>query len=200
MKRRQRCVLAAAVLQACCLFGYAQVDKIAIPAGTPEDQALTAITNEQDAPEETGHVPGVRAEVLGESSGRGLRRLADFTGVSERGDLPKAMEFGEKALVGSPRNLDIIVSQANIAQQMKDNAKVMQYAVAGRRGLSTRSPSKSKPEGTTDQEFATRIDGGKERGPEFLRVSGSRCLQLHRRRKQRQDPHGLYRALHAGVS
>ena len=28
------------------------------------------------------------------------------------GDLPKALEYGDKALAGSPRNLDILVSQA----------------------------------------------------------------------------------------
>ena len=132
MKRAHRCVLAVAVLQAFCLFGHAQVDKIVIPAGTPEDQALTAISNEQDAQKKTGHVSGLRAEVLE----RIQRRWPTATGRFHRriratGDLPKAMEFGEKALAGSPRNLDIIVSQANIAQQMKDNAKVMQYAVQG---------------------------------------------------------------------
>jgi len=29
-------------------FSFAQLDKIVIPAGTPEDQALAAITSEQD--------------------------------------------------------------------------------------------------------------------------------------------------------
>jgi tetratricopeptide (TPR) repeat protein len=71
------------------------------------------------------------------------------------------MEYGEKALAGSPHNLDIIVSQANIAQQMKDNAQVMQYAVQG--GEIFNSIAKQpKPEGVTDQEFATRIDEEKK--------------------------------------
>ncbi len=160
MKCRQWCALTAVVVQALCLFGYAQVDKITIPAGTPEDQALTAITNEPDA---TKRLAMYQDFVQKFSANPAAVAYGDWQisqAYQSAGDLPKAMEFGEKALVGSPRNLDIIVSQANIAQQMKDNAKVMQYAVQG--GEVYNSITKqSKPEGTTDQEFATRIDGEK---------------------------------------
>ena len=45
---RTRLALLAVLLSTTC-FIYGQVDKIVIPAGTPEDQALTAINNEQDA-------------------------------------------------------------------------------------------------------------------------------------------------------
>src|SRR5207248_10411154 len=45
---RSGSVLLAILLSAASLL-YAQVDKIVIPAGTPEDQALNAINNEQDA-------------------------------------------------------------------------------------------------------------------------------------------------------
>ena len=47
------------------------------------------------------------------------------------GDLQKALDYGDKALAGSPRNLDILVSQASIAQQAKNNAKLMDYAAKG---------------------------------------------------------------------
>ena len=82
--------------------------------------------------EETGDVPGLRAEVLLESAGRGLRQLAD------RPDLPvhrrpsrKLSTIGDKALAGSPHDLDILVSQANIAQQAKNNSKLMDYVSKG---------------------------------------------------------------------
>ena len=42
-----RRVVVLAVLLMSCLV-YSQVDKIVIPAGTPEDQALSAINSEQD--------------------------------------------------------------------------------------------------------------------------------------------------------
>src|SRR5690242_5034370 len=73
------------------------------------------------------------------------------------GDLGKALDYGDKALVASPHNLDIIVSQANIAQQAKNNAKVMDYAVRG--GEAYNSIGKQpKPEGVSDQEFATQVE------------------------------------------
>ena len=41
-------VLMFVFLLAFSVFGHAQLDKISIPAGTPEDQALAAISNEHD--------------------------------------------------------------------------------------------------------------------------------------------------------
>jgi tetratricopeptide (TPR) repeat protein len=157
MKHDQRCVLVVAVLQALCLFGNAQVDKIVIPAGTPEDQALTAITNEQDAQKRLAMYLDFVQKFSANPAAVAYGDWQISQAYQGAGDLPKAMEFGEKALVGSPRNLDIIVSQANIAQQMKDDAKVMQYAVLG--GEVFNSIAKQpKPEGTTDKEFAASIE------------------------------------------
>src|SRR5438874_10878148 len=42
------------------------------------------------------------------------------------GDLQKSLEYGDKALAGSPHNLDILVSQAGVAQQAKNNVKLME--------------------------------------------------------------------------
>jgi tetratricopeptide (TPR) repeat protein len=157
MKHDQTCVLAVAVFEALCLFGNAQVDKIVIPAGTPEDQALTAITNEQDAQKRLAMYQDFVQKFSANPAAVAYGDWQISQAYQAAGDLPKAMEYGEKALVGSPRNLDIIVSQANIAQQMKDDAKVMQYAVLG--GDVFNSIAKQpKPEGTTDKEFAASIE------------------------------------------
>ncbi len=157
MKRDQRCFLAVAVLQAFCLFGQAQVDKIEIPAGTPEDQALAAITNEQDAQKRLAMYQDFVQKFSANPAAVAYGDWQISQAYQATGDLAKAMEFGEKALAGSPHNLDIIVSQANIAQQLKDGAKVMQYAALG--GEVFNSIAKQpKPEGATDQEFATRIE------------------------------------------
>ncbi|MFZ0286462.1 MAG: hypothetical protein WAL32_14625 [Terriglobales bacterium] len=161
MKHRQKCVLAVAFLQAFCLFGRAQVDKIIIPAGTPEDQALTAITNEQDAQKRLAMYQDFVQKFSANPAAVAYGDWQISQAYQSAGDLAKALAFGEKALAGSPRNLDIIVSQANIAQQMKDNARVMQYAVQG--GEIFNSIAKQpKPEGVTNQEFATRIDEEKK--------------------------------------
>jgi tetratricopeptide (TPR) repeat protein len=157
MRHDQRCVLAVAVLQAFCLFGHAQVDKIVIPAGTPEDQALTAITDEQDAQKRLAMYQDFVQKFAANPAAVAYGDWQISQAYQAAGNLQKAIEYGEKALTGSPHNLDIIVSQTNIAQQMKDNAKVMQYAVLG--GEVFNSIAKQpKAEGVTDQEFATHID------------------------------------------
>src|SRR5450432_1864962 len=61
----------------------------------------------------------------------------------------------------SPRNLDILVSQASIAQQAKDNAALMNYAAKG--GEVCHSIGKqAKPEGMSDAEFASQIADEKD--------------------------------------
>ena len=189
MKRAQKCVLAVVVLQALCLFANAQVDRIVIPAGTPEDQALSAISNEQDTQKK---LAGYQDFVQKFSSNPDAVAYGDWQisqAYQSLGDLPKAMEFGEKALAGSPRNLDIIVSQANIAQQMKDNVKVMQYAVQG--GEIFNSIAKGpKPEGMSDQDFATRIDGEKEAvrsSREFLEAAAFNSITEENNAKTRMS-------------
>src|ERR1700722_8566987 len=161
MKHHQRCVLAVAVLQAFCFLGHAQVDKIEIPAGTPEDQALTAITNEQDEQKRLVMYQDFVQKFAANPAAVAYGDWQISQAFQAAGDLQKAMGYGDKALAGSPHNLDIIVSQANIAQQMKNSAKVMQYAVLG--GVVFNSIAKQpKPEGVTDQEFATHIDEEKK--------------------------------------
>jgi tetratricopeptide (TPR) repeat protein len=81
------------------------------------------------------------------------RQLAQY--YQGAGDLSKALEYGDKALTSAPRNLDIIVSQASIAQQMKNNSKLLDYSVRG--GEVYNSIDKTpKPEGLSDQDFASQ--------------------------------------------
>jgi hypothetical protein len=47
--QRSRWVVAVLSPLIVCLSGYAQIDKIVIAAGTPEDQALATISKEDDA-------------------------------------------------------------------------------------------------------------------------------------------------------
>jgi tetratricopeptide (TPR) repeat protein len=161
MKHHQKCVLAVVVFQAFCLCGQAQVDKIEIPAGTPEDQALTAITNEPDAQKRLAMYQDFVQKFSANPAAVAYGDWQISQAYQGAGDLAKAMEFGEKALAGSPHNLDIIVSQANIAQQMKGSAKVIQYAAQGGEVFNSIA-KQTKPEGVSDQDFATRIDEEKK--------------------------------------
>ena len=47
------------------------------------------------------------------------------------GDSQKALDYGDKALVGAPHNLTLLVFQTNVAQSAKNYPKVIEYAVRG---------------------------------------------------------------------
>jgi tetratricopeptide (TPR) repeat protein len=139
------------------LLAHAQLDKLVIPAGTPEDKALQAISNEPDAQKKLAMYEGFVQEFAANPAAVAYGNWQISQYHQNAGDLQKALDYGDKALASSPRNLDILVSQANIAQQMKDNAKVMDYAVRG--GEAYNSIAKSpRPEGMSDQDFAVRLD------------------------------------------
>jgi tetratricopeptide (TPR) repeat protein len=136
-------------------FLFAQIESITIPAGTPEDQSLQAITKEPDDQKKLT----MYADFLQQFSANPAAvayanwQLAQY--YQGAGDLPKALDYGDKALASAPRNLDILVSQASIAQQMKSNPRLFDYSVRG--GAVYNSIDKSpKPDGMSDQDFATQ--------------------------------------------
>ncbi len=106
-----------------------------------------------------------------------------------RGDLPKALEYGDKALAASPHNLDILVSQAGIAQQLKDDAKIIDYAEKG--GQAYEGIGKgAKPEGISDQDFATRVASDKESAKaahDFLEGVGFNAIADEKDAKKRMS-------------
>lgn len=134
----------------------AQVDHIVIAAGTDEDHALQAISNEQDAQKKIGMYQDFvqKYSANPQAVAYGNWQLAQAYQAS--GDTQKALEFGDKALASSPHNLDILVSQAGVAQQAKDNAKMESYAAKG--GEVCHAIAKQpKPDGMSDEDFARKI-------------------------------------------
>src|SRR5580765_7453285 len=105
----------------------AQVDRITIAAGTDEDHALQAISAEQDPQKKiTMYAEFVQKFSANPAAAAyGDWQLAQA--YQAAGDLQKSLEYGDKALAASPRNLDILVSQAGVAQQAKNNVKLMDY-------------------------------------------------------------------------
>ena len=138
----------------------AQIQAISIPAGTPEDQALQAITKEPDDQKKLTMYADFLQQFSSNSAAvaYGNWQLAQY--YQGAGDLPRALEYGDKALASAPRNLDILVSQASIAQQMKNNSKLLDYSVRG--GEVYNSIDKEpKAEGLSDQDFATQKEQDK---------------------------------------
>jgi tetratricopeptide (TPR) repeat protein len=139
------------------VLGFAQLDKIEIPAGTPEDQALTAISNEQDTQKKLAMYQDFLQKFSANPAAVAYGNWQISQSYQTAGDLQKALDYGDKALAGSPRNLDILVSQTGIAQQMKDGAKVMDYSTKGGE-LYNSIAKQAKPEGMSDEEFTQHIE------------------------------------------
>jgi tetratricopeptide (TPR) repeat protein len=151
-------------------LSFAQVDKIVIPAGTPEDQALQEISKETDSQKKVALYQDFVQKFSGNPAAVAYGNWQLSQEYQAAGDLPTALEYGDKALAGSPRDLDIIVSQAGIAQQLKNDAKIMDYAEKG--GQVYESIAKQpKPEGVSDQDLAVRVAADQEAaksGHDFL--------------------------------
>jgi tetratricopeptide (TPR) repeat protein len=155
------------------LLLHAQLDRITIPAGTPEDQALNAISNEQDAQKKLAMYQDFLQKFSANPAAVAYGNWQISQSYQAAGDLQKALEYGDKALAGSPRNLDIVVSQAGIAQQTKDNAKVIDYSTRGGE-LYNSIAKQAKPEGMSDQDFAQHVEDEKraaKSSDEFLEAA-----------------------------
>ncbi len=134
----------------------AQIDHIVIAAGTDEDHALQAITNEQDAQKKILMYQDFVQKYSANPQAVAYGNWQLAQAYQSTGDTQKAMEFGDKALASSPRNLDILVSQAGVAQQAKDNAKMEAYAAKG--GEVCHGIAKqAKPDGMSDEDFARKV-------------------------------------------
>src|ERR1700691_110101 len=134
----------------------AQGDRIVIPAGTPEDHDLQAISNEQDTAKKLAMYQDFVQKYSSNPAAVAYGNWQLAQAYQTSGDLNKALEYGDKALAGGPRNLDILVSQASIAQQAKDNTKLMDYAAKG--GEVCNSIGKqAEPDGVSDEDFKQQV-------------------------------------------
>jgi tetratricopeptide (TPR) repeat protein len=157
---------------------FAQVDHIAIAAGTDEDKALVAISNEPDAQKKLPMYEEFVQKFSANPAAVAYGNWQLAQAYQTTGDLPKALDYGDKALAGSPHNLDILVSQASLAQQAKNNSKLMDYAAKG--GEVCQSIAKQpKPEGMSDDEFAHKVKEEKsaeQNNCDFLETSGFNAI------------------------
>ena len=165
----------------------AQIDRISISAGTPEDRDLQAISNE---PNEQKKLTMYQDFVQKYSSNPAAAAYGNWQ-ISQyyqaAGDLPKALDYGDKALANDPRELDIVVSQAAIAQQLKMNDKIEDYAVRGGE-LCASIDKEAKAAGTSDQDFAAHIAderNSNKNSCEFLEAAGFNAISAENDAKTR---------------
>jgi tetratricopeptide (TPR) repeat protein len=134
----------------------AQADKILIPAGTPEDHDLQEIANEQDAAKKLAMYQAFVQKYASSAAAVAYGNWQISQAYQASGDLNKALDYGDKALAAAPRNLDILVSQASISQQAKDNTKLIDYAAKG--GAVCNSIGKqAKPQDMGDPDFRHQV-------------------------------------------
>jgi len=173
MKHGRWPVLLVTLLLVLAPLSLTQIENIVIPAGTPEDQALQAITKEPDDQKKLAMYEDFLKQFASNPAAVAYGNWQLAQAYQGAGDLQKAFDYGDQALAGAPHSLDILVSQASVAQQLKNNAKLLDYAVRG--GEVYNSIGKApKPEGISDQDFATHVqeqkDGAKS-SYEFLEAA-----------------------------
>ncbi len=179
------------VVTFCVLFilpcASAQADKIVIPAGTPEDHDLQAITSEQDPAKKLAMYQDFVQKYSSNPAAVAYGNWQISQAYQATGDLNKALDYGDKALIGAPRNLDILVSQANIAQQAKDNTKLVDYAARG--GTVCNSMGKEpKPDGVSDDDFKKQVEEDKSAAKnncDFLESAGFNAIASENDAKSR---------------
>jgi len=161
MKHGRWSVLLVTFLLAGAAFSRGQIENIVIPAGTPEDQALQAITKEPDDQKKLGMYEDFLKQFSSNPAAVAYANWQISQAYQGTGDLQKALDYGDKALASAPHSLDILVSQASIAQQLKNNPKLLDYAVRG--GEVYNSIGKApKAEGVSDQDFASHVQEQKD--------------------------------------
>ena len=179
----------AGVLLSLLLPATAQVDHIVIAAGTEEDHALQAISNEQDAQKRLAMYEEFVQKFSANPAAAAYGNWQLAQAYQSTGDLPKALAYGDKALAGSPHNLDIFVSQASTAEQAKSYSKVEDYASKG--GEICHSIDKQpKPEGMADDEFARKVTEEKsasQNNCDFLETTGFNAIATETDAKSRMS-------------
>lgn len=170
----------------CCFFAIlflamyagAQAGRIVIPAGTPEDHDLQEITNEQDAAKRLTMYTDFVQKYSSNPAAVAYGNWQISQTYQATGDLSKALEYGDKALAGSPQSLDILVMQASTAQQAKDNARLIDYTAKGGE-VCTSIGKQAKPEGMSDEDFTRHVEDDKNAAKnncDFLESEGFNAI------------------------
>src|SRR5262252_2760315 len=156
MPKAHRFVLSLLFAVGLSLFGLAQSTPIVIPAGTPEDKDLATITAEGDPQKRIAAYQEFLKKYADNKAAVAYAEWQLSQQYLSTGDTAKAMEYGSQALAAYPQNLDIIQSQASIAQSMKDNGKVVDYAVQGA-GVYHSIAKQTKPADMADADWKAKI-------------------------------------------
>jgi tetratricopeptide (TPR) repeat protein len=158
-------------------FAGAQT-KITIAAGTPEDQALQEITNQADMQKRTAMLEEFVTKFSSNPAAVAYGNWQLAQHASTAGNPAQALVYGDKALAAMPDLVDILVSQVDIAQQLKDSTKTVDYAVRGATVIDA-VDKKPKPESTSAEQFANQLESEKEAlqpNYQYLEIAGYNAI------------------------
>jgi tetratricopeptide (TPR) repeat protein len=165
MTRTRSAIFAASVFFLMSSLAFGQLDKMVIPAGTPEDKDLTLIGNEPDGQKRIAMYQDFLQKYASNPVAEAYASWQLSQSNQQAGDLQKAAEYGEKAATLAPHSLEILEWDVTLAQQTKDTARAFKYAIQG--GQAYVSIDKApKPADVTDADFASTIASEKEASQE----------------------------------
>jgi tetratricopeptide (TPR) repeat protein len=171
------------------LAALSQNARIVIPAGTPEDKELAAIAAEGDADKRAAAYEDFIQKYADNKPAVAYAEWQLSQDYLNAHDNAKAMEWGDKALETLPNDLDIVVSDANVAMAMKDNGKIVDYAVKGA-AVCHSIPAQEKPGNVSDAEWKSRIaeqETAAKSNCDFLETAAYNAIASEQAASKRMD-------------
>ncbi len=163
--------------------------RIVIPAGSPEDKELAAIAAETDAGKRGEAYQGFINKYSDNKPAVAYAEWQLSQDSLTAHDNAKALEWGDKALEAFPNDLDIVVSDCNIAMAAKDNGKIVDYAVKGA-AVCNSIAQQTKPSDVSDAEWKSRIsEQQKDAKPscDFLQTAAYNAIVSEQNAGKRMD-------------
>ena len=171
------------------LAAVCQNARIIIPAGTPEDRELAAIAGENDADKRAEAYEKFIEKYADNKPAVAYAEWQLSQDYLTAHNNEKALAWGDKALAAFPNNLDIVVSDCNVAMAMKDNGKVVDYAAKG--GAICQSiAQQQKPADVSDAEWNTRIseqESAAKPNCDFLETAAYNAIASEQNAEKRMD-------------
>jgi tetratricopeptide (TPR) repeat protein len=167
----------------------AQVTRILIPAGTPEDKALQDIAAETDAGKRITMLQDFLKQYTTNPQIVAYGEWQLSQSYADQGDAAKAIEHGQKAADLQPGNLDILISLATIAQKAKAADTVMDCVVKGGTAFNGIA-KKPKPDGMDPEDFKLRVQQEQEpfrQSYEYLEVTGLNTMVAEEKPQKRMS-------------
>ena len=165
----------------------AQIEKIIIPAGTPEEKAIQAASAETDAQKRVAMWQDFLKQFASNPQAVAYGNWQLSQQSLDQGDNAKALDYGEKAVAAQANNMEILLSVTTAAQRMKDNGKIVEYASRGGAAFNGIA-RQAKPAGMEDDAFALKIKQDQDpwrSSYEYLEAAGLNAIVAEEDAKKR---------------